>query len=203
MVFSVRRIHSAKVMRSQCSAFAWRLGSSRGICWDSRSKRHCACHRSSSTCGAKRGSGVEAPYLQLVLTRLWDEERRAGSHCLRLQTLERLGGADRIVRTHLDTALEALSPTAIKHLWVLHSGNDLAARSPLQLLDSAAMDKLLVALRNFADIVLIDAPPLLTSPDVAALVPMTDGVLFVADPSRVQRPMIEAARHEFEALIPR
>jgi len=98
------------------------------------------------------------------------------------------------------TALEALSPTAIKHLWVLHSGNDLAARSPLQLLDSAAMEKLLVTLRNFADIVLIDAPPLLTSPDVAALVPMTDGVLFVADPSRVQRPMIEAARHEFEAL---
>jgi capsular exopolysaccharide synthesis family protein len=98
------------------------------------------------------------------------------------------------------TALEALSPTAIKHLWVLHSGNDLAARSPLQLLDSAAMEKLLGTLRNFADIVLIDAPPLLTSPDVAALVPMTDGVLFVADPSRVQRPMIEAARHEFEAL---
>jgi tyrosine-protein kinase len=98
------------------------------------------------------------------------------------------------------TALEALSPTAIKHLWVLHSGNDLAARSPLQLLDSAAMEKLLVTLRNFADIVLIDAPPLLTSPDVAALGPMTDGVLFVADPGRVQRPMIEAARHEFEVL---
>jgi capsular exopolysaccharide synthesis family protein len=98
------------------------------------------------------------------------------------------------------TALEALSPTAIKHLWVLHSGNDLASLSPLQLLDSAAMEKLLVTLRNFADIVLIDTPPLLTSPDVAALVPMTDGVLFVADPGRVQRPMIEAARHEFEVL---
>jgi tyrosine-protein kinase len=98
------------------------------------------------------------------------------------------------------TALEALSPTAIKHLWVLHAGNDLAARSPLQLLDSAAMEKLLVTLRNFADIVLIDTPPVLTSPDVAALVPLTDGVLFVADPGRVQRPMIEAARHEFEVL---
>jgi WD40 repeat protein len=58
---------------------------------------------------ASPGSGVEAPYLQLVLTRLWDEEVRAGSQRLRLQTLERLGGADRIVRTHLDTALEALS----------------------------------------------------------------------------------------------
>jgi WD40 repeat protein len=57
---------------------------------------------------AALGTGVEAPYLQLVLTRLWDGERRTGSHCLRLQTLERLGGADRIVRTHLDTALEAL-----------------------------------------------------------------------------------------------
>ena len=52
--------------------------------------------------------GIEAPYLQLVLTRLWDEERRSGSRVLRLQTLERLGGADRIVRTHLDTALGAL-----------------------------------------------------------------------------------------------
>jgi Mrp family chromosome partitioning ATPase len=29
---------------------------------------------------------------------------------------------------------------------------------------------------------------------------MTDGVLFVADPGRVQRPMVEAARHEFEVL---
>jgi tyrosine-protein kinase len=98
------------------------------------------------------------------------------------------------------TALEALSSTETKNLWVLHAGNDLAARSPLQLLDSAAMEKLLVTLRSFADIVLIDTPPLLTSPDVAALVPMTDGVLFVADPSRVQRPMVEAARHEFEVL---
>jgi capsular exopolysaccharide synthesis family protein len=98
------------------------------------------------------------------------------------------------------TALEALSSTGTKHLWVLHAGDDLAARSPLQLLDSAAMEKLLVTLRDFADIVLIDTPPLLTAPDVAALVPLTDGVLFVADPGRVERSMVEAARHEFEVL---
>jgi hypothetical protein len=53
-------------------------------------------------------AGVEAPYLQLVLTRLWEEERRSDSRRLRLQTLERLGGADRIVRMHLDVALAAL-----------------------------------------------------------------------------------------------
>lgn len=51
---------------------------------------------------------VETPYLQLVMSRLWDEERAAGSTTLRLATLERLGGAERIVRTHLDTAMAAL-----------------------------------------------------------------------------------------------
>lgn len=53
---------------------------------------------------------IETPFLQLVMTRLWDEERRQGSRVLRLRTLEQLGGADRIVRTHLDAAMQALSP---------------------------------------------------------------------------------------------
>jgi CHASE2 domain-containing sensor protein len=53
---------------------------------------------------------VEAPYLQLVLTRMWDEEAREGSHRLRAETLQRLGGAENIVRTHLDEALRELSP---------------------------------------------------------------------------------------------
>jgi WD40 repeat protein len=52
---------------------------------------------------------VEAPYLQLVMRRLWDEESAAGSRVLRLETLERLGGAEEIVRTHLEGALEALN----------------------------------------------------------------------------------------------
>jgi hypothetical protein len=59
--------------------------------------------------GSAGGRQIEAPYLQLVLVRLWDEERRAGSRTLRLETLEHLGGAERIVRTHLDVALAALS----------------------------------------------------------------------------------------------
>lgn len=61
--------------------------------------------------GMSGGSGpirIEAPYLQLVMTRLWDEELAAGSRVLRLETLEHLGGAERIVRTHLDKALSTL-----------------------------------------------------------------------------------------------
>jgi WD40 repeat protein len=48
---------------------------------------------------------IEAPYLQLVLSRLWGEEQSAGSRVLRLDTLAKLGGAQRIVRTHLDATM--------------------------------------------------------------------------------------------------
>jgi CHASE2 domain-containing sensor protein len=51
---------------------------------------------------------VETAYLQLVMKRLWDEELEAGSKRLRLETLERLGGADTIVRGHLDEVLAKL-----------------------------------------------------------------------------------------------
>ncbi len=58
------------------------------------------------------GNGVvriETPYLQLVMQRLWDEERKRGSHRLRPETLRELGGAEQIVRTHVDEALVGLT----------------------------------------------------------------------------------------------
>jgi WD40 repeat protein len=62
--------------------------------------------------GALDGAGqdaVEAPYLQLVMSRLWQEETDQGSRTLRLSTLEALGGAQKIVRGHLDATLGALA----------------------------------------------------------------------------------------------
>jgi len=58
--------------------------------------------------GSQDDSGVarvETPFLQMALTRLWDEEIRAGSSRLRLETLKGLGGAKEIVRTHLDNVM--------------------------------------------------------------------------------------------------
>lgn len=52
---------------------------------------------------------IEAPYLQLVLARLWDVEARAGSRTLRLETLRALGGAENIVQDHLVRAMAELS----------------------------------------------------------------------------------------------
>jgi WD40 repeat protein len=52
---------------------------------------------------------IETAYLQLVMYRLWEAERSAGSHVLRLETLRRLGGAEQIVRDHVDEALTGLT----------------------------------------------------------------------------------------------
>ncbi len=52
---------------------------------------------------------IETPYLQLVLTRLWEEEKQSRSHVLRRTTLRDLGGAESIVRTHVDSVMDALS----------------------------------------------------------------------------------------------
>ncbi len=50
--------------------------------------------------------GIVTPFLQLVMTRLWDEEQE--SAVLRLSTFERLGGAEAIVRGYLENVMQAL-----------------------------------------------------------------------------------------------
>ncbi|MCU1264674.1 MAG: hypothetical protein JWM21_992 [Acidobacteria bacterium] len=52
---------------------------------------------------------IETPFLQMVLTRLWDEETAGGSRVLRLQTYDALGRAENIARTHLDTMMSRLT----------------------------------------------------------------------------------------------
>jgi WD40 repeat protein len=53
---------------------------------------------------------VETPFLQLVMERLWRATVEAGERELTLTTLVQLGGAQRIVETHLVDALGALDP---------------------------------------------------------------------------------------------
>ena len=57
---------------------------------------------------ASTDAGVEAPYLQLVLERLWERERESGSRELRLETLRAIGGARAVVREHVQGALDAV-----------------------------------------------------------------------------------------------
>ena len=82
------------------------------------------------------GVRVEAPFLQLVMTRLWDAESHTGSHALQLETLKHLGGAERIVRNHLDLALgtlsasEAVAAAVMFHYLVTPTGTKIAHTLP-------------------------------------------------------------------------
>jgi WD40 repeat protein len=114
---------------------------------------------------------VELPFLQLVLTRLWAEERRAGSTVLREATLRRLGGASGVVRRHLDAALAPLSPrsrNAAARAFgflvtpsgtkVAHTTGDLAAMSGL---DEGRVEAVVTALSEEKNRILkrVDAAP--------------------------------------------
>jgi WD40 repeat protein len=82
--------------------------------------------------GSAADERIETPYLQLVMIRLWAEEMAAGSRMLRLATLTGLGGAQQIVRTHLDEAMASLPPedqeiaARIFHHLVTPSGTKIA-----------------------------------------------------------------------------
>lgn len=57
---------------------------------------------------ASRGE-IVTPYLQLVMSALWEREQAQGSRRLRVQTLEELQGAKEILARHLDEALAGLT----------------------------------------------------------------------------------------------
>jgi WD40 repeat protein len=90
-----------------------------------------AAGRGSATNGAS-ADRIEAPFLQLVLERIWEAERAAGSNRLRLETFRGLGGAGQIVRDHLEQAMAELSPSeqdaaaAMYHHLVTPSGTKIA-----------------------------------------------------------------------------
>jgi WD40 repeat protein len=79
-----------------------------------------------------RGGEIAASYLQLVMQRLWETELTRGSRTLHRATLEELGGAQTIVRTHVDRALDDLPEEAreaavdIFHHLVTPSGTKIA-----------------------------------------------------------------------------
>jgi WD40 repeat protein len=78
---------------------------------------------------------IEAPYLQLVMSRLWEVEAERGSKLLRRVTLTELGGATQIVQDHLEHAMADLSPrqkdaaAAMYNFLVTPSGSKIAHRT--------------------------------------------------------------------------
>jgi hypothetical protein len=96
---------------------------------------------------APRGGHIETPYLQLVMTRLWERERGDGgaSDTLRLSTFRDEGGAPQIVRTHLDRVMKQFTPEEL----------DVAARV-FQRLVTPSGAKIAFSVRDLAEYEAVD-----------------------------------------------
>jgi capsular exopolysaccharide synthesis family protein len=88
----------------------------------------------------------------------------------------------------------ALVETAVPNLRVLPAGG--RPPNPTEILASSRFTEILESLASIADIVLIDAPPVLGLADSSALASKVDGVLFVVDMSQVPRRSLSHAAEQ-------
>ena len=90
-----------------------------------------------------------------------------------------------------------LVPVAeVEHLQLLPSGPP--PLDPAAQLGSARMDKVLAALQKQADVVLFDAPPVLTATDAAILGTKVDGVLLVVQARHTSRDHVQQTKERLE-----
>jgi non-specific protein-tyrosine kinase len=88
--------------------------------------------------------------------------------------------------------------TAVPNLRVLTSGP--LPPNPSELLASGAMARVLASLRDAAEMLVFDAPPVGAVTDAAILAPRTDGVLLVIDAGVTQRDAARRARAQLEKV---
>jgi Mrp family chromosome partitioning ATPase len=70
---------------------------------------------------------------------------------------------------------------------------------PVAFLESEAIGDVLAAIRERADVVLIDAPPVLPVSDAMAISARADGMVVVARLDVVQKPVLRELRRELDA----
>lgn len=88
--------------------------------------------------------------------------------------------------------------SGVPNLQVLTSGP--LPPNPSQLLGSHAMGRILAVLREAADIVLFDAPPVLAVTDATLLATRVDGVLLVVEAGATRRDLARRARAQLEKV---
>jgi len=99
-----------------------------------------------------------------------------------------------------DNAMKAppLQETAVPGLSLLASGT--LPPSPSDLLGSQRMDRVLAVLKEQADMVLLDAPPVLAVSDAAILATKADGVLLVVSAGQTRRESVQMAKTKLEKV---
>lgn len=91
-----------------------------------------------------------------------------------------------------------LQETVVPGLQLLASGP--LPPSPADLLGSRRMDRVLELLTERADMVLLDAPPVVAASDAAVLATKVDGVLLVVSAGQTKRDGVQAAKTRLEKV---
>jgi len=91
-----------------------------------------------------------------------------------------------------------LQSTVVPGLHVLASGP--LPPSPADLLGSRRMDKVLECLCQRAEVVLLDAPPVVAVSDAAVLATKVDGVLLVVSAGQTKRDRVQAAKARLDRV---
>jgi capsular exopolysaccharide synthesis family protein len=105
------------------------------------------------------------------------------------------GGLARLLDRRTDLA-GALRVTGVRGLRVLPAGP--LPHDPAELLQRPALRTVLDELRGDADFVIIDAPPLLATPDTAPLAHLAEMILLVGDARKSTRAHLQAALREVD-----
>ncbi len=91
-----------------------------------------------------------------------------------------------------------LSETGVENLWLLPSGP--LPPNPADILGSRRMEQVIAALKARADIILFDAPPIVSVTDAAVLGTKVDGVLLVVRAGRTRREHAQRAQETLERV---
>lgn len=91
-----------------------------------------------------------------------------------------------------------LQETGVDNLWVLTSGP--VPPNPLELLGSRRLEEMFAALADKADIILVDAPPIVAVADAAVLASKLDAVLLVVRADHAKRGYLERAKALLEKV---
>ncbi|MPZ13708.1 MAG: hypothetical protein GEU73_04680 [Chloroflexi bacterium] len=98
----------------------------------------------------------------------------------------------------LEDQPDALSPrrTSVSHLRIVTSGPIPPNRA--EILSSPRLDSVLASLRDGADLVLVDSPPITAAADASVLAPRVDGVVLVIDAKRTRPDLARRARSQLD-----
>ncbi len=112
--------------------------------------------------------------------------------------LKNNAGLTDIVRDESLLANPPLQETNVPNLHVLTSGQ--TPPNPAEILGSKRMSEIIAALLERAEIVLLDAPPLLAVTDAAVLSSKVDGVLLVVSAGKTKRENARKAQTQLEKI---